>query len=397
MFNKINGSQIKPNSITESHINGKLSEAKLNIDYSTPEKAQAILQQKIVLDSVLLTDPLTVAKDATKVDSVNIALDPSSSSSEKGVVLTELVELRRQATGEYVIDSTTDKVVYGKLSGTAGDYILTFVDKDEAPVNMPINGKINVTYFVRDDFWNVSERFTKKLGLLDSGVDVTTQQQLLQLVADIFGANYTLNKDGEFTHPFKDIDDRYKDASIFKVIYYLHSEIIAARGQEGSLNDHIQNLFDTLNADLQSMASNLSSNDVGKGAALIGTTAGSHWDKHSISNLEEAIFFLIGDLTKLQDKATELEQSSATPFSKFKKITTASHRRTMTFDITDLKTSDKINVYYNGIKQVFSEHYDIIIDKKTEDQPYTLVVIMEADMEGTDENPDIVEVEGIIF
>lgn len=206
-FNKIRGQQIKLGQITSDHIEGKLSESVLDIDFVS--HSGEILSQKLVVDYVQKLG-LTVNANSQGT-TFDLAIAPAATVNDLGVILKTQrdykVIVRNASTGEPLMDSL-GREVFGYLTGfSEGTYTLTLNVKDEGTQNdveytATEEVDIDIVFPQRFTLQSVSEMFAANTKFVDGAADVTTHLNIDQITTDIFGEGYSLNTDGLSTDFF---------------------------------------------------------------------------------------------------------------------------------------------------------------------------------------------------
>ena len=199
----IRANQIKDHQISDNHINGKLTEAVLEIDFLS--HASEILDTKLLVDYIQKSD-ITVVAPAETMDIV-LASPNAALATDKGIVLDAKVKIRDNATGEPVIDGSFE--VFGKLTAyvdNAGQhtYTLSFFSGpagSETPYTAAA-GKIDILYPQRYSLSDIPANFLENERFVDGAADITAHLNLEQIAKDIFGAGYDYANIGTFTNPF---------------------------------------------------------------------------------------------------------------------------------------------------------------------------------------------------
>jgi hypothetical protein len=247
---QIRGEQIKNNQIKDSHIQGKLTEAVLDINF--PSHAPEILETKLIVDYVQ-KDAVTVAAGATSVD-VSLSAPSAADANSKGVVLnTSIVKIRDEATGEPVNDGVSE--VYGRFTAVNGTgpytYTLEFFSKSsgtEAAYTFVDGATIDILYPQRFSLADIPENFLENERFVDGAADVTAHLNLNQVGRDLFGDSYVYNNTGARTDFFGNgnsvVQELQKqtsgtgDNSGVRAPSII-DEVIASRGNKASLDERL--------------------------------------------------------------------------------------------------------------------------------------------------------------
>lgn len=344
-FQTINGSQIKNAQIETKHIKGKIGEEALNINFADASKAQALLEEKKVIDGVTLITPIPVTELATNVAGVEIAIAPAETALDKGVVLSELVSVVEADNGQIILDANGEQI-YGSLTynEVSSDYTLSFVTSDGVTgTSMPRATSIKIQYFIREDLWNLSERFLRNERLAEGLIDVTQKANTAQIVADLFGDGYTLNRNGQFTDIFNGVGD-LEGKAVKEALLTVYNEIKGAR--------------------------------------------------ETIDGVEKDS---IGDrINSMENTVAEINTHSHISMHKAVKVDNGDSEREVVFVIPDIKPTDSVVVYVNGIRQVKTLNYTLTVEEKVLTETNELKINFLADLTGTIVDPDVVEIEAVL-
>lgn len=284
---KINGKQIRPGQINDQHINGKLTEAVLDINYAS--HATEILDTKMIVDMVQQNN-ISIVKDAAQFSFLTDA-EPSNSSSDKGVVLNEYeVQIRNKDTGEPVLftgNGATDAPIYGVItSGVQGspsyqytvDLKAKLEDGTVVNASMLESTTIDITYPRRFSLADVHETFAANEKFVDAAADVTAHLNIKQLAKEIFGVDYVLTNIGDLVDPFgngKSMAKHFADETHGAVntdvsASTMIDEVVAARGDTAkTLSERLGEIVTKIGEDIGNLKSDLSSSGVDKGTHMI--------------------------------------------------------------------------------------------------------------------------------
>lgn len=266
MLNSLSARQIKPGQLTNEHFSPSalIDADKLNIDWA--EKAVEILATRTVVDFVQVNGK-DVPANSTSIVVAEITPPPATADSERGVVVQSgknRVVIRTSGTGEPIIGASS-KEVYGKVTRVSSDYVVTFYTTDGAGAEVAHEiedaTKIDFQYPQRFDLSTVTETFASNEKFVDGGADVSERLDITQIVKDVFGGSYTLDKDGQANNAKTIVeqlteevaartsaDEGLQDAieaettarvaavnGIGTTLTPLNAEVVAARGSSASL------------------------------------------------------------------------------------------------------------------------------------------------------------------
>lgn len=342
---KINGSQIRPGQIETSHIKGKLAESALNINYADSAKAQSILEAKKVIDGVTLVTPIAVTASASSVTGITLSTTPAPNSTSKGVVLSELVDVVNAVDGEVILDASGDQV-YANLSFVDPTYNLSFVKSDGVTATaIPDAQDIKIQYYIREDLWSISERFLRNERLAEGLIDVTQQKNTDQIIADLFGAGYSLNRDGLATELFSGNTD-LETKNLKEALLFVYNELLTARTDKDAVTHaDVSTRIDATETAIETLEE----------------SGHSHFKGHEVIETDN------GDSSTV-----------------------------VTFVVPNAKTTDGFAVYYNGGRQIVTAHYTIAVTPNANPALNEVAVTFTEAMTGTIASPDYVELEATI-
>lgn len=292
MFVKIRGEQVQDGALLNRHIaaNAAIHESKLDIDWAA--HGTEILEAKKVVDWVQVND-LLVAGTEVDLTTVLPPETPISDGTTKGVIVADETGgvtnrvIIRGMDGNPILDENEDEV-YGRLvfvpaEGEApAKFVLKFFSGDEVPFEMPADTLIDFQYMERFSLATVSELFAANEKFVDGVADVTSTLNIKQLAQDLYGAEYSLDRDG--------------DANLEKpLVEQIADEVARATAEEDRIEAKLdQEIADRAAADA-AILSDLASTEAGKGAALIGVEdAAGHFMATTVE----------GALAELHDLAT---------------------------------------------------------------------------------------------
>lgn len=280
-FQQINGKQIREGSLQDSHVNGKFSESVLDIKWDSADHAQSLLKNKIIVDYVQLTTPVSF-EDATSEATVNLTLDENSLGALPGVILGQPIRFRT-TDGDPLIDPNHKEVV-GKITKKVGpgspggyDYTVELFENDGiTPYTVTAKTTVEILYAIKTTLWDASENFASNERFIDGAVDIRSKLDLTQMAKDVFGTSYTFNENGDATLPMNLVEQLAKKTtgSTLSTNSITATEIIDevynARGGKLDLATRLTDLANTASTAVTALKNDLASVANGKGATLVG-------------------------------------------------------------------------------------------------------------------------------
>lgn len=208
-ISRIRGEQIKNLALTNEHIagNAAIEESKLAVDWDG--HYQSALQTKKVADyiQVIGTDVAGVANlDVSAVIPATVPNVLSDPLSGEGVIVDapkNKTILRDAVTGDPILDEN-DQEVYGRVTFENGVFVLKFYAPDgagEKTFTMPAGQKIDWQYLKRFNLQTVSEMFAANEKFAEGTADATAHLNINQLAQDLYGAGFSLDRDGNGNLP----------------------------------------------------------------------------------------------------------------------------------------------------------------------------------------------------
>lgn len=210
VFNKINSEQIQDTSIFSRHLAEKVvtsihladksvGEAALDIDWTA--KASEILATKKVIDFVQGPGG-TIAAGSSSITGISLSLPAARAADELGVVVegdsNKAILLSKD--GSKLLTDEEGNVIFGSISESGGVFTINLkvVGSTGAAVSFVATKAIEyqLQYAARFTLDTVSEMFAANEKFVDGAIDVATRLNVEQIAKDLFGASYTLNKDG---------------------------------------------------------------------------------------------------------------------------------------------------------------------------------------------------------
>lgn len=207
-ISRIRGEQIRQGVLVNQHIaaDAAIEESKLDVNWGA-HYAEA-LETKKVVDFVQVGNQtvggLTELNLSTGETPVLIGTSPitTSTGTTEGVITDapyNKVIIRDANTGDSFVDEL-DNEVYGRLVHDGVDFKVMFfsvVEDAEVAFTMPLDAEIDFQYMERFNLRTISELFAANEKFVAGAADITAFQNIHQLARDIYGAGYSLDRDGE--------------------------------------------------------------------------------------------------------------------------------------------------------------------------------------------------------
>lgn len=327
-ISRIRGEQIRKGVLANNHIanDAAIEEGKLDINWAG--HYQNTLETKKVIDYVQVGNKVVGEATEYNLTTNGIIVGgnvTSSLTTEEGVITDapyNQVVIRDAMTGDAVIDEEGEEV-YGRLVHDGVDFKVVFyspgTDEEgktiETPFTMPVNQEIDFQYMERFNLKTVSELFAANEKFVAGAADITAFQNIEQLAKDLYGAGYTLDRDGKGNLELsiqeqitKEIQER-KEANE-AIVTDLSTQAAAGKGAnligvEDADNKFLGGTVEAVLAELKDamdqFKTDLGSIENGKGASLIGVEDAQGYFEGT--TVEEV-------LTELSERATNLEQGS---------------------------------------------------------------------------------------
>lgn len=369
-FNTANSRQIRANSITNQHIapNALIDESKLNIDWDA--RVADIFARKLIVDYVQVEKTSVTSGTSSIVVTSQISVPAAHADEEKGAVVQSnknKVILRHSVSGEPVISSDGTEV-YGKLTHDGTDYKIDFYYKDasgtETTYLFENDATIDFQYPQRFDFNTISENFAANEKFVDGAADVSARLDLKQIANDVFGASYTLNRNGEPARSSSIIESLVEETSGVLnpevKAKNIIDEVVSARAGYSTLHDRIVNA----ESNITSNTSNISAlqTEIMNAKGSYNTVA------ERIDALEDALNNDVNNV--LQDHESRIQNIEEVSHRHYAEdhyihagdslIATAQYNlQTGTF----VPGNKSLQVYYNGFLQMEGVHYTEIVDQ----------------------------------
>jgi len=289
---QIRGAQIKDHQIKDIHIDGKLSEEVLLIDFAS--HSAEILEEKKIVDYVQRND-IDIVSGATSISFVSTT-PKANTDDDKGIVVGKYeVRLRDAGTGEPVVltidgekCSMFGDLAYDSSVGENHTYMINFkakkTDGTTVIATAPANTKINVLYPQRFSLQDVSETFAANERFVDAAADTTAHLNIKQLAKELFGTSYSINNTGDVSNPFGNgntfqqqvVQETHGVTNPSVSASTIIDEVVAARGGKDNVNKRLTDIEESAATQVDLIKSDFSSETAGKGAALV------HVEKDSI-------------------------------------------------------------------------------------------------------------------
>jgi hypothetical protein len=309
-ISRIRGEQIRPGVLVNAHIadNAAIHESKLDVDWAA--HYNQALETKKVIDFVQVDRKLVGGASEYNL-SANGVLDgnapkTTSASTAEGVITDapyNKVIIRDSNTGEPILDAE-DREVYGRMVHDGVDFKVLFFTTDgvtETPFTMPDGQEIDFQYMERFNLRTVSELFAANEKFVAGAADITAFQNIHQLAKDIYGAGYTLDRDGEGNLTVSLVEQisnevQARQQAVQAILDDLAAQATAGKGanligvqDEGNrfLGGTVEAVLAEIKDALDEFKADLASTENGKGASLIGIEDAA--GKFNASNVEEAL------------------------------------------------------------------------------------------------------------
>lgn len=394
MLNKLSGKQIKSEAIKNLHIavNAAIDEGKLNINWAS--RYQAALESKKIVDYVQVIGKPIGAIDTGVVSLTigdgldQIATTPAATGNDYGVALEYPVVIRDSKTGTPII--VEDKEVWGTLEYVDPDYTLSFnigSNSSPTPVNIPANTIIDFQYMQRFNLSTASEAFAANEKFVNGSVDVTEIQNLVQIAQDLYGPDYSLNNNGEAVLA----NSIFEEVSLLKanqetegsIDYKINEQVLTVFASNNAGNgaslvgiEDVEGVFIATNVEgaLVELEGRVDNLETTGNAEIIATherelaTTNEYFaqktGENAFSSLEER-FAEIETISDAQFKAIRTEFAEADTVlleqSHFHISESQTGLTTANYVLTtqDVKETDFVAVYVNGLRQIPNSHYTI--------------------------------------
>lgn len=209
-ISRLNGKQIRPGVLTNQHVaaNADIHESKLDVNWAG--HYQSALETKKVIDFVQVGNKMVSEATEYNLTTSGVLLGgnvTTSTGTDEGVITDapyNKVIIRDAVTGDAVLDAEGEEV-YGRLVHDGVDFKVLFMSPGldgesnpvEAPFTMPVDQEIDFQYMERFNLKTVSELFAANEKFVAGAADITAFQNIEQLAKDLYGAGYTLDRDGQ--------------------------------------------------------------------------------------------------------------------------------------------------------------------------------------------------------
>jgi hypothetical protein len=201
-ISRIRGEQIRLGALKNEHVNDSaaIAESKLNIDWDG--HYHSALQVKKVVDFIQVNGT-TVSGLSADISGIipNSVPNVESEQTDEGVIVSgekNKAPIRSAVTGDPIVDADENQV-YGRVEFEAGEYVLKFysvVSGVQTAFSMPSGTVINWQYAKRFNLDNVPEMFAANEKFVEGAADATAHLNIAQLAKDLYGAGYSLDRDG---------------------------------------------------------------------------------------------------------------------------------------------------------------------------------------------------------
>lgn len=327
-ISRIRGEQIRQNILVNAHIaeDAGIEESKLSVNWSS-HYAEA-LETKKVVDYVQVTGKtvnglteLNLSTGDTPV-LVGTAKITTSAGAEEGVITDapyNKVVIRNAATGDSFLDEQ-DGEVFGRLVHDGVDFKVLFVsvvDGLEAPFTMPVDAVADFQYMERFNLRTISELFAANEKFVSGAADITAFQNIQQLARDIYGAGYSLDRDGEGNLEISLVNQLSNEVTARTQAITALKESLQATGEAGKganligIED-LENVFTSVTVEgaLQELNQRLRNQETGGGAEVTEAHASTLTGEHLTlqERLEADATEILARLTTEKQRAEAAEQ-----------------------------------------------------------------------------------------
>lgn len=328
-ISRIRGEQIRQNVLTNTHIaeGAAIHETKLDVNWAS--HYSGALESKKVSDFVQVGNK--VVGDATEFNLTTAgvlqgdAAIATSAGATEGVITDapyNKAVIRDSVTGDSFLDEL-DNEVYGRIVHDGVDFKLFFYSaqgESEVAFTMPTGAEIDFQYMERFNLKTVSELFAANEKFVAGAADVTAFQNIHQLATDIYGAGYSLDRDGEGNLTVslkemieKEITDREEAISAHK------AELLAAGEAGKGANligiEDLANAFTavTVEGALQELEARVKQVENSGGEEVEAAHSSDLTGEHATldERLEADILEIIQQLTNESQRAVAAEEANA--------------------------------------------------------------------------------------
>lgn len=316
-ISRLNGKQIRPGVLTNSHVaaNAAIEETKLSINWSS-HYAEA-LETKKVVDFVQVGNKVVSGTEFNL--SVNGVLEgtapiATSTGITEGVVTDapyNKVVIRDANTGDSILDAQ-DNEVYGRIVHDGVDFKVMFysvVAEAETAFVMPAGTEIDFQYMERFNLRTISELFAANEKFVAGSADITAFQNLHQLARDLYGAGYSLDRDGEGNLTVSIVEQLADEVEARGLADQAIKDDLAAQAAAGKganlvgvedagnrfLGGTVEAVLAEIKDALDALEAELASTEVGKGASKIGVHDAE--EKFTGTTVEEVLAELDSKIT----------------------------------------------------------------------------------------------------
>jgi len=295
---RIGGSQIKLGAIKNEHIGEAIQESKLGINWEA--HYNEALQTRKLVDFVQVNG-VTVSANSSEVDLTTIGKipgsDPQAASNDlqtEGVIIDapkNKAAIRNAATGEPVLAGNNAEV-YGRVIFENNAFKLKLFylnDGTETAFAPGADLVIDFQYARRFNLADIDELFAANEKFVEGSADVTAHLNIVQLAKDIYGAGYSLDRDGNANLATSLVDQ-------------IANEVARAQNAESTLQSNINSEAIARQQAITNLITDLASVTAGKGASMIGIEDAA--GKFAATTVEAALLELKNDIATLSGSST---------------------------------------------------------------------------------------------
>lgn len=290
---RIGGSQIKLGAIKNEHIGEAIQESNLGINWASHYN-EALKTRKLV--DFIQVNGIAVASGVSEVDLTAAgkipASDPQATSANiqtEGVIIDapkNKAVVRDAATGEPVL-APNNTEVYGRVVFENGAFKLKLFYLDgatETAFAPSVALTIDFQYARRFNLADIDELFAANEKFVEGSADVTAHLNIVQLAKDLYGAGYSLDRDGNANLATSLVDQ-------------IANEVARAQSAESTLQSNINSESIARQQAITNLITDLASVAAGKGASMVGIEDAA--GKFAATTVEAALLELKNDIATL--------------------------------------------------------------------------------------------------
>lgn len=315
-ISRLNGKQIRPGVLTNSHVaaDAAIEESKLDVNWSA--HYSEALETKKVVDFVQVVNKSVSGTEynlSTNLVLVGTAPVTTSAGTTEGVITDapyNKVIIRDTVTGEPIVDVATELEVFGRLVHDGVDFKVMFFTSNgvtETPFALDPN-EIDFQYMERFNLRTVSELFAANEKFVAGSADITAFQNINQLAKDLYGAGYTLDRDGNGNLTVSIVEQISDETEARTLALQAIKDDLALQATAGKganligvqdagnhfVGGTVEAVLTEIKVALDGLETELASTEIGKGASKIGVHDVAN--KFTGSTVEEVLAELDGKI-----------------------------------------------------------------------------------------------------